>query len=169
MESVRLHDGTQVLIRRIRADDGARLQAAYERLSPATKYRRFLAPKPHLSASDVRYLVEVDGASHVALVAVLADRPEHIIGVGRLVRLRDEPDAAEVAIVVGDPYQGQGLGGELLERLRLAALEIGIERMQATVLAHNVAIHRLLDQVPARALRRRHVDELDEIEIDLAA
>ena len=75
MESIRLHDGTQVLIRRIHADDGPRLQAAHERLSAATKYRRFLAPKPHLSASDVRYLVDVDGASHVALVAVLVSAP----------------------------------------------------------------------------------------------
>ena len=39
------------MIRPIAADDGPRLRAAYDRLSSESKYRRFLAPKPHLTNS----------------------------------------------------------------------------------------------------------------------
>src|SRR2546421_2914393 len=131
MEGVRLASGTEVVIRPMRADDGDRLRAAYERLSAQTKYRRFLAPKPSLSKADVRYLVEVDGSSHVALVATAADDPERIVAVGRFVRLAEDPQTAEVAIVVGDRFQGEGLGSELLERLAEAARRSGIDRLQA--------------------------------------
>src|SRR5437764_9868751 len=113
MDAFRLHDGTIALIRPIQADDGPRLSAAYDRLSPEARYRRFLAPKPHLRPSEVRYLVEIDGDQHFALVATLEDDPERIIAVARFVRLREDPNAAEFAVVVGDAWQGQGLATEL--------------------------------------------------------
>ena len=74
---------------------------------------RFLAPKNRLSLAELRYLTEVDHVDHYALVAVLADDPTTMAGVGRWVRDREHPDAAEVAIVVGDCHQGQGLGTPL--------------------------------------------------------
>ena len=72
-----LTDGRQVGIRPIRADDAVRLREAHTRLSPETRYRRFLAAKPQLSAADSRYLVEVDGSDHFALVAtaMAGERP----------------------------------------------------------------------------------------------
>ena len=53
-----LHDGTSVTIRQISPDDGPRLEAAYARLSPDSRYKRFLAAKPYLSVTEIRYLVE---------------------------------------------------------------------------------------------------------------
>jgi RimJ/RimL family protein N-acetyltransferase len=164
---VLLRDGTNVEIRPIRPDDRQRLRAAYERLSPASKYRRFLAPKPHLSSRDVDYLVAIDGADHVALVATLAEDPERIVGVGRFVRLPEAPDAAEVAVVVGDTIQGEGLGGELLDRLALEARARGIGKLRATMLADNAAAHGLLHHLPGR-IRERNRREIDEIEVELA-
>src|SRR5436190_22936401 len=105
---VSLRDGTAVEVRPIRAEDKAMLAAGWSRLSRESQQRRFLTAKPRLTSGDLRYLTEIDGHEHVALVAVLADRPSHVVGVGRFVRLREDPDAAEFAIVVGDPYQGQG-------------------------------------------------------------
>src|SRR5436190_14465111 len=91
----RLKDGTEVLIRPIRPDDKRTLAKAHSLLSPETVQRRFLAPKPRLSSADLRYLTEVDGNDHVALVAVLAERPEWLVGVGRFVRLPEDPETAE--------------------------------------------------------------------------
>lgn len=165
---MRLADGTSVEIRPIRPDDGKRLTAAYARLSPTSKYRRFLAPKPYLSSQDVSYLVAVDGTDHVALVATLAEDPEQIVGVGRFVRLPEAPDAAEVAIVVGDPIQGEGLGGELLDRLAVEARARGIGKLRATMLADNAAAHGLFHHLAGRINERNRV-EIDEIEVELAS
>lgn len=166
MEIVTLPSGRRVEIRPIEAADGPRLQAAYERLSPQTKYRRFLAVKPRLTGADVTYLTGADGTDHVALVATLADDPGRIIAVARFVRVAEDPSAAELAIVVGDPYQGEGLGTELLARLASAALASGIGRLKATMLADNVPVHRLLRHGVAR---ERHLGPIDEVEVELAA
>src|SRR5436305_11356838 len=117
MEKVRLPSGRQLLIRPICAGDGPALQAAYDRLSPRSKYRRFLAPKPHLSLADARYLVQVDGRDHVALVATPPHDPQQIVAVARFVRVPDDPQAAEFALVVGDGMQHEGVGSLLLARL----------------------------------------------------
>ncbi len=142
MECHTLNDGRQVAIRPIGPDDHERLRASHARLSPESRYRRFLATKPELSSADARYLVEVDGSDHLALVATLPDEPdEPIVAVARYIRLPDDPAAAEYAIVVGDDYQRQGLAGELMTRLAHAAVARGVKRFRATMLADNIAIH----------------------------
>ena len=145
-----LPDGTEVLFRHIRPDDKGRLLAAVERLSPESSYKRFLSPKPSLNSSELRYLTEIDGHDHVAIAAVLADEPDTIVGVARYVRLRDLPDTAEAAIVVGDAHQGMGLGRELGRRLADEARDSGISRFTATLLGDNVAAHRLFHAISDR-------------------
>jgi RimJ/RimL family protein N-acetyltransferase len=168
MDEFRLRDGTEVAIRPIQRDDGPRLRAAYRRLSPESRYGRFLAPKPHLSAAEVEYLVDVDRANHVALVATLVDDPERIVGVARFVRLPEQPRVAEFAVAIGDPWQEQGLATELLARLARLAPAYGIERLRATMLADNERARRLLDGLGrTRSLRRRGA--VSELEVDLAA
>jgi RimJ/RimL family protein N-acetyltransferase len=166
VEVVTLPSGRRVRIRPIQPDDGLRLKAAYDLLSPESKYRRFLTIKPHLTESDVHYLTVVDGSDHAAFVATSVDDPERILAVARFVRRRDDPGSAELAIVVGDPYQGEGLGTELLGRLGDRALACGIARFQATVLADNVPIHRMLRHGVAH---ERHLGPIDEVEVELAA
>ncbi len=168
MDSVRLRSGRDVLIRSIRADDGARLQEAYRRLSPESRYQRFLVSKPRLTTADTRYLVEVDGLDHVALVAFDMRDLELIIGVARFVRRDGDPRAAEVAVVVGDPFQGEGLGAELVRRLASAARERGIDRLTALMLAQNGAAHRLLSALSNHPPRARQLGGVHELEVDLA-
>ena len=71
-----LRDGTRVLLRPIEPADKDRLTVALGRLSQETIRRRFLAAKPRFSSGELRYLTEVDGHDHLALVAVLADDPD---------------------------------------------------------------------------------------------
>jgi RimJ/RimL family protein N-acetyltransferase len=157
------------LIRPIQPDDGPRLRTGYRALSAQSQYQRFLASKPRLTDADVRYLVEVDGTNHYALVATTTNSPDWIIAVARFVRAADDPEAADFAIVVGDPYQGQGLGCELVERLADAATARGIRRFRASALADNVAVHKLVRRLARRLPRERHFGSIDEFEIDLAA
>ena len=114
METITLTSGREVLIRPIRPDDGPRLRTGYRALSAQSQYQRFLALKPRLTDAEVRYLVEVDGTNQYALVATTPSSPEWIVAVARFVRAADDHEAADFAVGVGDPYQGEGLGTELL-------------------------------------------------------
>src|SRR4051812_3229655 len=108
LSTYRLNDGTQLLVRPIRADDKRLLAKAFARLSPETVHKRFLGPKKRLSTAELKYLTEIDGSDHAAVVAVVACKPWIIVGVGRYVRLAEDPETADVAVVVGDPWQHQG-------------------------------------------------------------
>ena len=168
MDVMRLHSGREVEIRPIAEGDGAALRAAYEHLSDETKYKRFMAVKPHLSGSDVRYLTTT-GDRHIAFVATPVGRSNEILGVVRCVRLPDQPETAEFAITIGDPYQGDGLGSAMMERLAAEARRRGITRFIGTMLADNVAAHKLTRRLAGELAHERHLGPVDELEVDLAA
>lgn len=169
MHTVTLASGREVTIRSIRPDDGPRLRAAYDNLSPRAKYNRFLAAKPHLTSADVRFLVTVDGHDHVALVAVPIGDPDRIVGVGRFVRLQEYPEMGELAVVVGDAFAHDGLGSELVARLASVAAELGIRYFKGTMLPQNVAAKRLVRRAAAGAVRERPRGSLHEIEVELGS
>ena len=72
--------------------------------------------------------------------------PRPLVAVARVIRLRDDPRAAEVAMTVTDALQGRGLGSKLLELLVVEAKEHGIERLVAHVVDGNTPIKRLLQK-----------------------
>lgn len=155
-------------IRPIQADDTGRLRLSHERLSPESRYRRFMSSKPHLTGADARYLVDIDGCHHYALVATVAEpEGEAIIAVARFVREPQDPRTAEFAIVVGDEWQRQGLGGELLGRLADAAVTRGVERFRATMLSDNVPIHRLVQRLAGQITHRSRSGNVSEVEFEL--
>ena len=104
------------------------------------------SPKGPLSETELRYLTEVDFTDHVAYVAVRPEAPGVLVGVARWVRLRDDPEVAEIAFVVADDLQRQGLGTILAETLAAAARERGVRRFVATMLPDNLGAHRLFAQ-----------------------
>ena len=131
-----------VEVRRIRPDDAERLMAFHAGLSDETRYRRFFAPHPILSVDEIRRFTNVDGEDRMALV-VIAN--EAIIAVGRYDRDPERRGNAEVAFVVSDARQGEGLGPLLLESLVDAARQHGITRFTAdtqTSNAHMRAVFR---------------------------
>lgn len=148
--NLQLPDGTEVLVRPIRPDDKDLLVDGLARLSPESVYRRFLSPKPRFSSGELRYLTEIDGHDHVALVALRPDDPGHLVAVARFVRLADDPVAAEAAIVVGDDHQGRGLGKLLALRLADEARARGIIRFEATILGENAPARRLMAAIARR-------------------
>jgi GNAT superfamily N-acetyltransferase len=145
-----LRDGTPVLVRPIRPDDKALLRKGFERLSPASRYRRFLSPVDELSDAELAYLTEIDYLDHFAWAAVRADRHDEGLGVARYIRVKDEPEVAEAAVTVIDEYQGRGLGTLLLALLGAAALAAGIRFFRAFVLADNIPMRDLLNSLGAQ-------------------
>ncbi|MES1193625.1 MAG: GNAT family N-acetyltransferase [Solirubrobacterales bacterium] len=158
----------EILLRRITPEDKDALVAGLGRLSERSVYQRFLAPKPRLTSSELRYLTEVDFVDHYALVAVLARSPEVVVGVGRWVRSTESPTDAEIAIVIADDLQGRGVGTQLGRALTEVARARGIERFTASMLPSNQAAHRLFAKISSQ-LQTVHHDGVDELFAPLTA
>ena len=166
----RLPDGVSILIRPIRADDKRMLEDGLRQLSAESVHRRFLTPKSSFSRTELRYLTEVDGRDHVALVAEYPGEPvRRLIAVGRFVRLHDDPEAAEVAIVVADDWHRRGVGSALSERLATQARRRGIRHFTATMAADNVPAHKLMYKLTSQLERRAQSAGVEELVLHLAA
>jgi RimJ/RimL family protein N-acetyltransferase len=137
-------DGTPISVRAIRSADADRLIAFYDRLSAHTAYQRFFTVMKRLPPDWARMLADVDYVRRLALVAEV-DTPmgPELVAVARY-EPTDRPDTAEVAFVVQDSWQNQGLGTVLLHDLLRAARARGIRRFSAYVLAGN---RRMLDLI----------------------
>src|SRR4051794_35254300 len=130
----RLSGGTPMLIRKIRPDDKELLARGLRELSDQSVQRRFLSPKRRFTARELRYLTEVDQHDHVALVAESPTQAVRgLIGVGRFVRLPEDPTTAEAAIVVGDLWQGMGIGSLLARELSTRGRGLGLRPLTATL------------------------------------
>jgi len=140
-------------VRSLRPDDEAGLGAMFDELSNSSRYQRFLAGKPTVSARALRRLVDVDHRDHEALVAVTpeghdgGDADEKVIGEARWVRDEHDPTLAEMAITVADDWQQRGLGTALADDLARRAVEEGVDRFAAEVLSDNDGIRRLVEHV----------------------
>lgn len=132
-----LRDGRRVEIRALRPDDQADFVAAVGRISAQSLYRRFFVPRRSFTEEEIASFVHVDFISHVALVAVMEQggRPA-IVGGGRYIVV--QPGQAEVAFVVVDRYQGQGIGSALMGHLAEIARGAGLKELTAEVLPDNV-------------------------------
>jgi RimJ/RimL family protein N-acetyltransferase len=131
-----LRDGRVVEIRALRPTDVEDLKAAVAHTSAESLSRRFFGPKRYFSEQEIAYFVNIDFVTQVALVAVMDDHGKQtIVAGGRYVIV--QPGVAEVAFVVVDDYQGQGLGAKLMNHLSVIAREAGLRELVAEVLPDN--------------------------------
>ncbi|MBT8435877.1 MAG: GNAT family N-acetyltransferase, partial [Gammaproteobacteria bacterium] len=134
-------------LRAIRPEDREKLREGFFKLSKSSVRDRFFSVKRDLTPAELSYFTEVDFQHHVALVAELQDGSERLpVGVGRFVQNQEQPDRSEMAITVIDELQGQGIGRILLFRLVDCARELGVRHLDATVLAQNTRMTRLLQK-----------------------
>ncbi len=164
---IALRDGSRVHIRQLRHSDRELLLRGFRRLTPESRYRRFLAPTPTLSEGTVRYLVEIDHRNHEALIA-LDEKPNEGVGVARYVRDAARPSAAEVAVTVVDDWQGRGLGTLLLEGITTRAREEGVDTFTALMLVENGEMMDLLKRLGAVRVVDRAAGTV-EVEVHLPA
>jgi acetyltransferase len=150
--TVTLPGGGRIRLRPIRPDDAPRLVELYDRLSRQSAYQRFFTVMQRLPPDWARFLAAVDHQRRFAVVAEDGAAAEPtLVGVARYEPLPDD-DAVELAVVVQDSWQGQGLGALLLRELVRAAELNGIHRFRAYVLAENRRMLHLLS---------RHTDVLE--------
>jgi RimJ/RimL family protein N-acetyltransferase len=139
--------GKTFYVRAIHPDDARRLQAFHEGLSIDSIIFRFFRYLPTLSDADAQRFTHVDYQGRMALVVVElangATEPDAcgpIVGVVRYDR--EANSMAEVAFVVADRWQGQGIATALLHRLAAYARRRGITSLVAITMGANI---RMLD------------------------
>lgn len=142
---VTLRDGTRLSVRPLVPSDRDKLdEAMRNRFSSLAYQRRFFTGGP-LSEQVVRYLLDVDLLRHFAWIAFAVDDPgEPVAGVARYIATAGDPETAELAFSVYEPYQRRGIARMLLGALAVAARQNGIRRFQALVLADNEPVRHLL-------------------------
>jgi len=143
----------RVGLAKLEPSDGELLRRLFYRLSPETIYRRFLSPIVRPEQARPERLLDVDHHDREAVVAV---QDGELVGVARYFR-RPGTNSAELAVVVADQWQGQGIGTRLLGSLRELAKAEGIERFTLTMQADNRAVLALVRRFwPAPALTIDH-------------
>jgi RimJ/RimL family protein N-acetyltransferase len=142
--SVREHlrDDRPIAIRALRPDDRAGMLAAIGRTSMQSLQRRFFVPKKGFSEQEMAFFLNIDFESHVAIVAEVEEDGHPVIaGGGRYIVV--QPGQAEIAFVVVDAYQGQGIGTILMRHLAVLARNAGLKELIAEVLPENTAMLKL--------------------------
>jgi acetyltransferase len=130
-------DGLKIMIRPIKPEDAPQLIGLFDSLSPTSIYYRFFGPMKALPHSMLARFTQIDYDREIAMVALEEGGDgEKMLGVARVI---GDPDGkeGEFAIVVGDPWQGRGVGEKLLEHALRVAKERGLERLWGYVLAEN--------------------------------
>src|SRR4051794_20582967 len=127
-----VHEDPGFHLRPLHRDDGHLLDRIMASMSSQSRYQRFHWQKPHLTESDRRFLTDVDGRDHIALVAF--DDSGEPLGVARAIRHKTDVRGAEIAAAVVDASQRKGVGTHLMARLARKAAAVGIERFVAHVL-----------------------------------
>jgi acetyltransferase len=146
-----LHDGTPITIRPIRPEDEPLIVEFHQTLSEQSVYQRYFHAIPlseRIAHERLTRICFVNYEREMALVAEKRDAAgkPHIIGVGRLIKLRGGLEA-EFAILISDAYQQQGLGKELLTRLVQIGRDEEVTRITADILPDNVGMIRVSEQV----------------------
>ncbi len=183
-----LRDGGTARIRPITVDDADRLVSFYEQVSDESKYYRFFAPYPRLSAKDVHRFTHHDFVDRVGLAATIGgefiatvryDRigpdgmpasshpsPTATPAGGSVAFAPPVSDEAEVAFLVQDAHQGRGVASALLEHIAAVARERGIRRFAAEVLPANNKMIKVFTDA-GYTQKRSFEDGVVRLEFDL--
>jgi acyl-CoA synthetase (NDP forming)/GNAT superfamily N-acetyltransferase len=136
-EYVLLRDGQTVLLRLGNSGDRPALEAMLARVSSESLRMRFMGTMVQVPAKIVDSLCGDDPRDRACLLAVAGEEPDiRIVGFGNYVALGAR-NAAEVAVLVDDEFQGRGISTLLLERLAGIAAGVGFVAFEADVLFEN--------------------------------
>ena len=137
-EELKLRNGRRVLIRPIRPEDAAPIQASFSLLEPDEIRNRYLHSIKGLTDHEVHRLTHHEPRSEFALVAAEPyPAGEALIGaVGRVFLIEGTSDA-EFSILVSKYIRAMGLGRHLILRLVRWARGQKVERLFGDVLDQN--------------------------------
>ena len=130
-------DGRRIFIRPVKPEDAPLFTALFKVLSPTTIYYRFFGTLKELQPEMLARFTQIDYDREIALVAIDEDsETDSMLGVARII---GDPDGktGEFAVLVGDAWQGKGIGSNLLEKCLSIAEKQGFKTVHGIVLHEN--------------------------------
>ncbi len=130
-------DGLKIFIRPVKPEDAPLFTALFKKLTPTTIYHRFFGMLKELKPDMLARFTQIDYDREIALVALdEAAQTDNMLGVARII---GEPDGktGEFSVLVGDDWQGKGIGSSLLEKCLAIAQKQGFKTVHGIVLAEN--------------------------------
>ncbi|MFI6322102.1 GNAT family N-acetyltransferase [Nonomuraea sp. NPDC050556] len=143
------------------ATDAPGVKELHERCSPESLHLRYLGPYPRIGERVIGFLT--DPAKGTSLVTVENDR---VVAMTNVMNTQS-PGVVEVAFLVEDRWQGQGLGTALLQRAVSLATAKGAKELTACMFGTNRRMIRLLAGAGARLPER--FGQVIEVRLPLSA
>ena len=148
-----LKGGGDYTVRPVHPDDASMLQEFVRKLSPESRYFRFVSSMQELPATMLSRFTLIDYDREMALVAVHRERRvgaggevsevPRIVGVSRYITNPDRT-TCEFSLVVSDDFKGQGLGSRLMLSVMDVARDKGLSEIEGLVLAKNQTMLKLM-------------------------
>ncbi len=162
-----LKNGTPVVLRPIKPEDELLLDELFQSFSEETMRFRFFQVIKEMPHETLTRYCNIDYDREIAIVAEVAeDNDRKISGVARLI-LQPGRKHGEFAVVVGDQWQGLGLGSELVDLVIALGREMGLDTIYGDVLSNN---HKMLHLCASRDFKMDVIDdEMTKATLDLKA
>ena len=132
-----------LIFRPVQPDDADLIVEMHQRLSAATIYNRYHSPRVP-TRQEIAQICQLDGSNGRALVAAVGGKKAAVVALAYYMHI--DPQTAEMALLVEDGYQRQGIGKRLMQQLRDIAVAQGVYFFEAFVLPTNKAMLHLLQQ-----------------------
>jgi len=137
--------GLEVQLRPVRISDEPLLKNFFYALSDRSVYQRFISARKDMPHERLQDFVIIDYSSEIVILAIKeTDGIPTVAGVVQY-GIEAESHTAEVALVVRDDYQQQGIGTELLAYVTLLAKREGLLGFRAEVLVENQTMMHLFE------------------------
>lgn len=138
-----LPGGRAVTVRLGRPEDAEGVARMHDRSSPESRYQRYFTPMNEWREDNLRRI----SGGHRGATLVVTDVHEEVVALGNVFPTGpDNDDAAEIAIIVDDEWQGNGVGTLLTGHLIEVARRLGFSRLLAYVLAENRTMLHVLER-----------------------
>jgi len=138
----KLKDKTSVVLRPIKPEDENLLYNLFQSFSEQTMRFRFFQVIKDMSHETLTRYCNIDYDREIAIVAEEKTDDRKIIGVSRLI-FEPGRKSGEFAVVVGDQWQGVGLGSKLVDYIIEIGKDMGLEKIGGDILSRNLRMIRL--------------------------
>ncbi len=134
--------GEPVVFRPMRPEDEPALVEFHKTLSEQTVYSRYFGGITLSQRTSHERLIRSCFIDYDRQMALVAECDGEIVAVGRLLKQAEDFEA-EFSLIVADPFQGRGLGTELLHRMIQTARAEKIGRLVGWILPENTDMQDL--------------------------
>ncbi len=139
--------GKEIFLRPVNIDDEPLLKDFFYSLSDQSLYKRFISVRKDMPHERLQEFVVIDYTKEMVILATDGNEEnEEVLGVGQY-GIDENTHTAEVAFVVKDEYQNEGVGTELLKYLTFLAKKKGLLGFTAEVLIENRAMLHLFEKM----------------------